>query len=326
MSISLYDKDGRDYPLVSMISVFYNREYCVKKSVQSMLDQTYPNIEIILVDDKSTDNTLKELKHFENDQRVRVITHANKGFTIALKNAIEDLSNGEFIAIHGSGDISYPDRILNQVDLCTNNKRVGFVSCWYENLNEDEELKEIIKPKSILSNNRMTNHNYSHGEIMYRREAYNSVNGYRSFLKIGQGTDIWKRLNNAGWDSEVVNKVSYKRYMRKGGVSKDRRALSRRALLDAVLMVRNTKEENVDTLDKVFDVEPLTGGLLFRMNSKVALVSFKESIKLLADKDYEYAKLFFSLSVKCDWKYSMLWPLFLSSTVGKIIIYLQKKL
>ncbi|MDZ7835005.1 MAG: glycosyltransferase family 2 protein [Alkalibacterium sp.] len=114
--------------LVSIVTVYYNRENQVKESIESLLNQTYQNIEIIAVDDGSTDNTYKLLSSYK-DSRLKVIRHTNSGFVKSIRKAIEH-SNGDIIAVHGSGDISFLNRIEKQVSVLKNNSRIGVVSCY----------------------------------------------------------------------------------------------------------------------------------------------------------------------------------------------------
>jgi glycosyltransferase involved in cell wall biosynthesis len=117
-----------EQPLVSIISVYYNRKNFVSASVQSLLNQSCPELEIILVDDGSTDGTLQALQSFSNP-RVRVITGTNQGFVKALKGAIET-AHGSLIAIHGSGDVSQPQRVEKQVEFLLGHPEVGVVGCY----------------------------------------------------------------------------------------------------------------------------------------------------------------------------------------------------
>ncbi len=129
------ETSDNDLPLVSMISIFYNRAYCVAESVQSMVDQNYPNLEIILVDDGSTDNTLEELNKFKSS-RVKIISHTNRGFTRSIRETIGSAAHGEYIAIHGSGDYSFPERVARQVAHLRENDAVAACGVSREILDE----------------------------------------------------------------------------------------------------------------------------------------------------------------------------------------------
>ncbi|MGV3240756.1 glycosyltransferase family 2 protein [Streptococcus hyovaginalis] len=98
--------------LVSIITVYYNREDYISESINSLLNQTYKNIEIIAVDDGSTDKTYEKLKAID-DPRLKVYTQKNKGFVNTLFDEINKY-NGGLIAIDGWGNISLPNRIQDQ--------------------------------------------------------------------------------------------------------------------------------------------------------------------------------------------------------------------
>jgi glycosyltransferase involved in cell wall biosynthesis len=204
-------------PLVSIVSVYYNRQKYAHKSVQSLLEQTYPNLEIILVDDGSTDGTLETLQSF-SDPRLRLITGANQGFVSALKNAITT-ARGSLIAIQGSGDLSRPKRIEKQVAFLENNKEVGVVGCYVHNVNLatmtagryasviGENLSEQLKAKCP----------FTHGEVMFRKDLYDQVGGYRTFFKYAQDYDLWFRLSTVTTFG-IVPEVLYTRFAHESGV------------------------------------------------------------------------------------------------------------
>lgn len=207
-------------PLVSIVSVFYNRQKYVVKSVRSLLEQSYPNLEIILVDDGSTDGTLETLRSF-SDPRLQILTGPNQGFVTALKNAIST-ARGSLIAIHGSGDLSHPKRIEKQVAFLDKHHDVGVVGCHVENVNLStntagryatvisDNLTEQLKAKCP----------FTHGEVMFRRDLYDEVGGYRTFFKYAQDYDLWFRLS-AVTKFGVVPEVLYTRYAHENGVQLD---------------------------------------------------------------------------------------------------------
>ncbi|MDB9541456.1 glycosyltransferase [Anabaenopsis tanganyikae CS-531] len=207
-----------DKPLVSIISLFYNRAIYVKPSVDSLLKQTYSNVEIILVDDGSTDNTLDELASYQ-DPRIRLLTHENKGLVRALRGAIAS-SQGELIAIHGSGDISLPDRIEMQVDLLMRNPDVGVVGCYMRNFNMVKNTWEVVC-RTIAEDqlSQLINYNlFSHGEVMFRRSCYDQVGGYREFFEFAQDHDLWLRMATVTRFA-IVPKILYQREPIEGSVS-----------------------------------------------------------------------------------------------------------
>ena len=179
-------------PKVSIISVFYNREDTVEKSVRSLIEQTYKNLEIILIDDNSTDGTLSQLERFcECDPRVKVIHNQyNKGFTVSLIDTIQSL-DAKYIAIHGSGDISLPERVSKQVDFLEKNIHVGVVTVGITNRPVNNVFNEAheITLKHLFARNMI-----NHGAVMYSRAKYQAAGGYNPFFKTRQDKDLWYRM------------------------------------------------------------------------------------------------------------------------------------
>ena len=101
--------------LITVVVPIYNREKYLHETMESILNQTHKNLEIILVDDGSTDNSLRIARYYERlDKRVKVITQKNMGICVAMKNALA-ISSGEYIARCDSDDINELDRYEKQL-------------------------------------------------------------------------------------------------------------------------------------------------------------------------------------------------------------------
>ena len=113
-------------PLVSVIIPTYNRGRLILDSINSVLNQTYKNIELIVVDDCSTDDTEKTVKSID-DSRIKYINlEKNSGACVARNKGIE-ISRGEFIAFNDSDDLWLPEKINSQLDfLYENNAEISF--------------------------------------------------------------------------------------------------------------------------------------------------------------------------------------------------------
>lgn len=102
-------------PLVSVLMPCYNAGQYVGAAIQSALDQTWPNIEIIVVDDGSTDNSTEVIKRFLNG-RVRLITLNDRGGAAAARNAALANAQGDFIQYLDADDLLSPTKIAIQVE------------------------------------------------------------------------------------------------------------------------------------------------------------------------------------------------------------------
>lgn len=208
--------NNESLPLVSVITGYYNRKENLVNSIQSVLNQDYENFEYIIFDDCSTDGTRELIEKFE-DPRLLFIKHPkNIGFTKGIIHAIAH-AKGEFIAIHGAGDISYKERIKKQVEMLVHNPDLGIVGCFIEDLLFNGQEVEIVSPIPKLSDG---NYNFSHGEVMYRKSLYYEAGGYNSLFRFGQFTMLKleiTKLSGAGCIQEVL----YKRIHFANGVTKN---------------------------------------------------------------------------------------------------------
>lgn len=199
-------------PDVSVISVFYNRAEYVRDSVASLVSQSLDSCEIILVDDGSSDDTEYQLQTFaRQDSRVIVRSGPNQGFTRALRSAISD-AQGKYIAIHGSGDISYPDRLKKQSTLLNDIPNIGVVGC--KVITETAvpgETTLYFRNVGVNASKTLSRHNlFTHGEVMFRRNIYDNVGGYRDFFTYSQDYDLWCRMSRVT-DFFVIPETLYER-------------------------------------------------------------------------------------------------------------------
>src|SRR3990167_5980152 len=117
-------------PLVSVIIPAYNAWRYLRPSVESILNQSYSNLEVLLVDDGSTDNSIDTLSDIK-DPRLQIIQQKNSGKSSALNHALE-LISGEFFAIQDADDLSYPTRIEYLVEGMHNNSDLGMIFSGYD--------------------------------------------------------------------------------------------------------------------------------------------------------------------------------------------------
>jgi glycosyltransferase involved in cell wall biosynthesis len=115
-------------PLVSVIMPVYNAGPYVRQAVDSILRQTYRHIELIIVDDGSTDGCLDSVPDLLADPRVRLVRQANRQKPAALNVGLR-LAAGDFYAVQDADDVSAPQRIATQVSCLLTNKHLAGVYC-----------------------------------------------------------------------------------------------------------------------------------------------------------------------------------------------------
>ncbi len=114
----------KEEPLVTVVVPCYNHERYVQECLQSIIDQEYKNIELIIIDDGSQDNSVKKIQELlpackDRFTRCEFRARLNKGLSATLNEALE-LTHGKYFSTIGSDDIFYPDKLIKQVDLLEN--------------------------------------------------------------------------------------------------------------------------------------------------------------------------------------------------------------
>lgn len=283
--------------LVSILTVYYNRADQVEESILSLLNQTYQDLEIIVVDDGSTDRTMEVLSRYK-DPRLRVISHSNRGFTRSIIEAVRQ-SRGDLIAIHGSGDFSYPDRIEKQVQLLQERSEVGVVGCRVENENQVTGTKALFhkfdRNEPVID--QLLRHNiYTHGEVMFRRSVYDQAGGYRELFKFTQDYDLWLRMA-LYTQFATVDEVLYRRYTLPDGVSAStEKMLVQRYLAEfARQCLEERRQSGHDWIDRYG-----AHSMFFLRHSKRLARSLMDLAKIavLQDKDLSKARRLIRLSLQ----------------------------
>lgn len=114
-------------PLISVITPVYNHGHYLTEALKSVVNQTYKNLEIIIVDDGSTDDTPEVCKTLVGmDPRIKVITQLNKGPSAARNKAIA-ASHGDFICLFDADDVLFPNRIATQYEVLEKNPGIDLV-------------------------------------------------------------------------------------------------------------------------------------------------------------------------------------------------------
>lgn len=130
----------KSQPLISVIIPTYNRENHVTKAIQSVIDQTYNNIEIIVVDDGSTDNTRNIVSTYQDKI---IYIYKNNGGVSSARNIGISKAKGDYISFLDSDDSWYPEKLKKQMDYLSVNKYLAGVLCDVEFINHNNELMKV---------------------------------------------------------------------------------------------------------------------------------------------------------------------------------------
>jgi glycosyltransferase involved in cell wall biosynthesis len=183
----------------------YNVAPNLVATLDSILSQEGVAFEFIVVNDGSTDKTGEILDGYaRRDGRVRIIHQENRGLTRALIRGCA-AATGEFIARQDAGDVSFAGRLALQVNVFSNNPSVVMTSCGTRFVGPGNEvLYEVSQVQDELHRGlqhvdvRHVRGPSSHSSVMFRRESYEKVGGYRAQFFVAQDLDLWMRLAEVG--------------------------------------------------------------------------------------------------------------------------------
>ncbi|MED2790596.1 glycosyltransferase family 2 protein [Bacillus wiedmannii] len=138
--------------LISVVIPMYNAEKYIEETIKSILNQTYQHIEIVIVDDESTDQSssiVKQLKE-KSPEKIQYVKQKNQGVSVARNTGIEN-ANGQYIAFLDSDDLWHPTKLEKQIQSMHFNK-MDACYCGYMNFFETTPEKSKVKTKFIKGN------------------------------------------------------------------------------------------------------------------------------------------------------------------------------
>jgi glycosyltransferase involved in cell wall biosynthesis len=225
-----------DSPLVSVVMSVRNGGFTLLDTINSILEQKDINFEFIIIDDGSTDNTYSVLdKVSTNDSRVKVTQAKPRGLTISLIEGCKQ-ARGKFIARQDAYDYSRMNRLRLQSLALESNPQASMCSSYVSFITK--ERVEVFVQKSNESEQRKGLSGFIHGSVMFRKDDYLKVGGYRRQFYYAQDVDLWARLVEVG-QPITISEVLYENCIFPGSISSSRR---REQLLLHGLISRATKE------------------------------------------------------------------------------------
>jgi glycosyltransferase involved in cell wall biosynthesis len=191
----MFKSDG--LPLVSVIIPTYNRCKLLQLAVESVLAQTYPAIELIVVDDGSTDDTPNMLKQYAG--RIVYIRKINQGGTAARNTGIK-AAHGEHLSFLDHDDLLMPTKIERQMEIMNARPEVGLVHCGYYRMDKDGNYIDKVNflPEGDVRKEIVCGCFLWSGAPLIRRECINRVGMFDETVW-SSDADLWLRIALAGY-------------------------------------------------------------------------------------------------------------------------------
>lgn len=215
-------------PKISVVLPTYNRAQLLKRSIQSVLDQTYKDFEVIVVDDGSTDNTEEVVRRLIiKDKRVRFIKFKENKGANAARNAGIRASRGKFVAFQDSDDVWNPIKLAVQIKVLNKApKEVGAVYCAWRVVGEKSK---IMPPKRILNKSGNIHKVLLRGNfittqvVVLKKDCFRKVGLFDENLPRYQDWEMWIRVAKY-YNFKFIDKLLVIQYMQKKSISANREA------------------------------------------------------------------------------------------------------
>jgi glycosyltransferase involved in cell wall biosynthesis len=231
---------------ISVITSVFNSEKYIEESIDSILNQTFTDFEIIIINDGSTDNTSEIIQKY-TDPRIKFINYKdNQGVLIRSKEAIS-LANGKYIAIQDADDISMPLRLEKQLNFLNENNTIFCVGSWAEKIDllgsfigiwnfPPLSHRDIVFMLISLSKCPIIN-----PSSFFRRDGYFDVGGYSpdNSIRFAHDIDFWTRSIIQGKKLANLSDILIKYRVNPEGMSRSKK---HEQLADHIRVISNFKQ------------------------------------------------------------------------------------
>ncbi|MDC7326067.1 glycosyltransferase family 2 protein [Acinetobacter baumannii] len=208
-------------PLISVLIPVYNVEAFVKEAILSICNQSYKNIEIIVVDDCSTDNTYNIVAELvPNDARIKLFKNYKNSKIVKTLNFALEQSKGDFIARMDGDDISAPQRLEKQLNFLLKHPQYALVGSHVTTI--DSKNKIIGKQEMPIKDDIITKTIKYASPVLHiwlaKREVYNKLEGYRE-IPGAEDYDFLLRMHSLGLSFTNLNSFEYSVRIRDGNTT-----------------------------------------------------------------------------------------------------------
>ncbi|KKD39484.1 glycosyltransferase family 2 protein [Limnoraphis robusta] len=183
-------------PQISIIIPVYNGATTIQATIDSVLAQTFSDFELIIVDDGSTDDTLKIISQY-GDPRIQVVSSSHAGAAATRNRGLKQAS-GEYIAFLDADDLWTPDKLEAQLNALQTHLEAAVAYSWTDFIDEAGSWRQAGRHRTVNGEAyaAMLLYNFieSGSNPLIRRDALNTVGGFDESLTGGQDWDLYLRL------------------------------------------------------------------------------------------------------------------------------------
>jgi glycosyltransferase involved in cell wall biosynthesis len=180
------------------MSVYNGADY-IHQAIESILNQSYEDFELIIINDGSTDTTAQIISSYK-DQRITLHEQENKGLVPSLNRALS-LARGVYIARHDADDISNVNRFKKQVDYLEQNPETVIVGSSIKVMDPDGAVTHehhVLTHNTELKQELLVRSPFAHGSVMIRAQAFHATGNYNVNFWPAEDYELWIRMGRVG--------------------------------------------------------------------------------------------------------------------------------
>ncbi|MEE3427355.1 MAG: glycosyltransferase [Ruminococcus sp.] len=202
------------YGKVSVIMAVYNCEDTVADAIDSILNQTYSDIELVICEDCSADNTYQVVKQYAdkyNDKIILIRNEKNSKLPASLNHCLK-YATGKYIARMDGDDISYPDRIERQVSYLVEHPDIDLVGTGMAVFDGEKIVGQNTSPEHVDKYNLVHKTCFCHATILTYKYVYDKLGGYSlepRAVRV-EDVDLWFRFFAAGFKGANLPDLLYR--------------------------------------------------------------------------------------------------------------------
>jgi glycosyltransferase involved in cell wall biosynthesis len=194
--------------LVSVLMSTFNNQNTIGSAIESIINQTYQNIELLIMDDCSSDETYEIISNYSaKHKNIKIFqNNINVGLTRSLNILIEK-ANGEFIARQDADDISIRERIDNQVNYIISNK-LDFCTSRALNMESGKAFQRFTYyfPRKLIFKYKNP---FIHGTLVIKKSVIDNIGGYDEQFYYAQDYKLFHDLIKSGYKFKNLKKILY---------------------------------------------------------------------------------------------------------------------
>jgi glycosyltransferase involved in cell wall biosynthesis len=280
---------------VSVLIGTFNRSSLISRTFNSILNQSYKNIEIIVIDDCSTDNSVEILQAYSEkypDKFKYSVNEKNRGIAYNSNRAYE-ISTGHYLALLGDDDYWIDEnKIIKQIEILEEDSSLGLVGTWWK----EDNSKAIVYKKPIEPKNWKERLLSGGGIIcgstpLIRKEAWDEVSGFDENQKRGTDSDLFRRIVLSDYNAKILYEVTT---VVDVNVNRNRMTSSNNKIMTHQAHI-NSMKYNMEKLADYYNHYPVSKSKYYENIAWQYFLKYKES---RYDEDINNSMLNIALSIK----------------------------